>query len=113
MPQLVSRTPLIDGEVRVLVPGREPDFSRDGRWIVYSAPAGDSWELYRIRSDGSGRAPVGREVLDEHQPALSPDGRLVVYVSETDHRASLYLRRFDGTGDRILFQDGDATFPTW
>ena len=114
--RLVSRMPMDPsdgGALRVLVPGRDPDFSGDGRWIVYSAPVRDSWKLYRIRPDGTGRAPLGREMLEERQPSFSPDGRFVAYVNEVDFRASLYLRRFDGTGDRILFSDGDATFPAW
>jgi len=113
VPRLVSRMPLVDGEVKVLVPGRDPDFADAGGWVVYSAPSRGSWKLYRIRADGSGRSPVGREILEEQQPAISPDGQVVVYVTEKDHRASLYLRRFDGTGDRIYLRDGDLRFPTW
>jgi dipeptidyl aminopeptidase/acylaminoacyl peptidase len=113
VPQLVSRVPVADGEPRVLVPGRDPDFTPDSRWIVYSAPARGQWKLYRVRPDGGGRAPLGQEKLDEQQPAVSPDGRLVVYVNEVGFRASLFLRRFDGSGDRILFREGDATFPVW
>ena len=103
---------LLDEYHQSFVPGRDPDFSSDG-WIVYSAPFRRSWKLYRLRPDGSARAPVGRELLEEEQPAVSPDGKLVLYVAETEHRADLYLRRMDGSGDRILFQNGDATFPTW
>lgn len=97
-----------------LAPGSDPQFSPDGEWIAFSAPVQRSWRLWRMRRDGSARAPLGRSIRQERRPAISPDGRVVVYVaSETQPRQHLYLRRFDGSGDRILFSDGDATFPVW
>jgi Tol biopolymer transport system component len=95
-----------------LGPGREPCFTPDGQ-VVYSARVGGQWQLWRIRTDGTGRARIGRGVLDETQPSVSPDGRHVAYVVEEDFRRFLYLRRLDGSGDRILFRDGDVEFPVW
>jgi TolB protein len=111
--RLVVRAPVVKGEPRVIAPGHEPAFSRDGAWIVYSAPVHKGWKLWRIRPDGTGRAPVGQGSLDELRPAISPDGRYVVYVAGEDFRKRLYLRRFDGTGDRILLADGDGERPVW
>ncbi|MDH3213816.1 MAG: hypothetical protein OEM05_15145 [Myxococcales bacterium] len=110
---LMVRSPVVEGAPRAVAPGREPSFSPDSEWIAYSAPVRGEWKLWRVRSDGSGRAPIGRGMREEQLPAISPDGRLVVYVSEVDHRQQLYLRRFDGTGDRILFADGDGAYPVW
>jgi Tol biopolymer transport system component len=110
---LVVRAPVVEGAPRALAPGREPTFSPDGQWIAYSAPVRGLWKVWRVRPDGTGRAPIGRGMREEQRPAISPDGRLVVYVSELDHRQQLYLRRFDGTGDRILFANGDGGHPVW
>lgn len=102
------------GEPRRLSPGRHPSFSADGRWIAFAAPAGRELRLWRVRPDGTGRAPIGRGVRHEMRPTLSPDGHLVVYVAAEERpRRHLYLRRFDGTGDRILFADGDGEYPVW
>lgn len=99
---------------RRLTPGRQPTFSPDGEWIVFSGPARKTWQLWRVRPDGSARAPIGRGVRDESTPVVSPDGRMVAYVAtETEPRRHLYLRRFDGSGDRILFANGDGQFPVW
>ncbi len=112
--RIQTRAPVVDGEIRDLGPGRDPFFSPDGEWIVYSAPEGHrGWRLWRVRADGSGRARIGRGVLDELRPTVSPDGRLVAYVAEQSFRNHLYLRRFDGTGDRMLFGDGAVERPVW
>jgi Tol biopolymer transport system component len=102
------------GRTLVLAPGRQPRYSADGSWIVYSAPLQREWRIWRMRPDGSGRAPIGRGQRSEARPTLSPDGRFVAYVAseEAPHR-HLYLRRFDGSGDRILFADGDGENPVW
>lgn len=105
---------LRDGSRRRLSPGRHPSFGPDGEWVVYAAPYQRELRIWRIRADGTGRAPVGRGMRPEARPALSPDGALVAYVAGEDPpRRHLYLRRFDGSGDRILFADGDGEFPVW
>jgi Tol biopolymer transport system component len=99
---------------RRLAPGIDPRFSPDGEWVAFSAPAQRTWRLWRMRPDGSARAPLGRSTRQERRPAISPDGQVVAYVaSESQPRQHLYLRRFDGSGDRILFATGDAAFPVW
>lgn len=111
--QLMTRMPPQGGTIRKLGPGKDPSFSADSEWIVYSARVGKVWQLFRIRPDGSGRHPMGRNTLDSVQPAFSPDGRLVVYVSDDGFDRRPYLRRFDGSGDTILLDNGSGINPIW
>jgi Tol biopolymer transport system component len=110
---IVARSPTLTGEPHVLSPGKEPSFSADGEWIVFSAKLKREWTIWRIRPDGTGRSSLGRGGFDEQRPSLSPDGRLFVYVADTRYHQRLYLRRIDGTGDRILLTDGDGDRPIW
>ncbi len=99
---------------RVIAQGREPSFSPDGQWIVYSRAVGKTLALWRIRRDGSGRTRLGRgSGADEVGPAVSPNGSLVIYESVFRDRYRLFVRRFDGTGDSVLFSDGDGTHAVW
>lgn len=111
--QIIVRSPVVDGENRVLGFGRFPAFSADGQWLVYSQRVGKRWALHRIRPDGSGRARIGLGSLDELQAVFSPDGALLLYVGDEGIDQNLYLRRFDGTGDRVWFEDGGYQDPVW
>ena len=99
---------------RAITQGREPSFSPDGEWIVYSRIVDKTPALWRIRRDGTGRTRLGRgSGADEYGPTVSPDGSLVVYESVLGNRYRLFVRRFDGTGDSVLFSDGDGTHAVW
>jgi Tol biopolymer transport system component len=112
--EAVTSLPVDGSEApRRLARGRDPVFTPDGEWIVYSALRSEGWRLWRMRVDGSGKTAIGVGRTDELEPAVSPDGRYVAYVSEADHRQSLRVRRFDGSGDRILLEDGDGSHPVW
>jgi hypothetical protein len=98
---------------RVLAPGRDPRFADTGRWIVYTAASGRAERLFRIRADGSGRAPIGSGGSGEGWPTASPDGKLVAYVASEASGSRLLVRRFDGSGDRILLASGEGEHPVW
>jgi Tol biopolymer transport system component len=110
---VVVRSPVLTGDLRVISPGKEPAFSADGRWIVFSARLKRNWTIWRVRPDGTGRSSLGRGGYDEQRPGLSPDNQLIVYVADTRFHQQLYLRRVDGTGDRILLTQGDGDRPVW
>jgi hypothetical protein len=112
--ELRIRSPIESGETHMLAPGRQPRYTPDGAWIVFSAPVQREWRVWRVRPDGTGRSPIGNGQRNEARPAVSPDGSYVTYVAaEQPPRRNLYLRRFDGSGDRILFADGDGEYPVW
>jgi hypothetical protein len=105
-----------DAGSRRLAPGFHPRFSARGAWLIYTAPLGRSSHIARVRSDGTGRAPIGRGRGREAWPAPSPGGEFVAYVAservdEETLRHRLMVRRFDGSGDRVLLVTGEAEYP--
>jgi Tol biopolymer transport system component len=113
-PTLMAREPVAGSEDRDLAPGRDPVFTADGEWVVYSGPVGDGWRLSRMRPDGSGRTRVGQGTRDQIQPAVSPDGEFIAYIGKDESDIGrLHLRRMDGTGDLRLITSGGASSPAW
>ena len=111
---LVAREPTRDSAERDLAPGRDPVFTPDGEWIVYSGPVGDGWRLRRMRPDGSGRTRVGEGTRDQIQPAVSPDSAFIAYIGKDESDIGrLHVRRMDGSGDRRLVTSGGASSPAW
>jgi len=102
-----------DAAPRALAPGREARFAGSGGWIVYTAASGAGARLYRVRADGSGRAPVGSGAQSEGWPSASPDGKIVAYVSSEASGSRVLVRRLDGSGDRMLLASGDGEHPVW
>ncbi len=105
-----------DAEPVVLTRGSHPAVTPDGEWVVYSVKRRSGFKLWRMRTDGSGRHPLGRSGNWEHAPDVSPDGRFVLFYStkgKRQVRQELWIRPLDGDDDRPVRVRGDALHPTW
>ncbi|MEJ7629368.1 MAG: hypothetical protein WKF54_07225 [Nocardioidaceae bacterium] len=83
-----------------------PDWSPDGRRIVFELADADHAGIAIIRSDGSGLRDLTPTGL-QSQPAFTPDGRSIVYerfVPSTGDD-SIWIMRRDGSGQRRLTRD--------
>jgi hypothetical protein len=113
---------------RLLGEGSSPEWSPDGRWIVFERGR----DLWVVRRDGSGARrivdfrgedPAG--VSTHRSIAWSPDGRFIVFTRTIaldfyEATEALYRVRPDGSGLRFFFQmrfsDGspmDTAEPAW
>jgi Tol biopolymer transport system component len=101
---------------------RASDWSRDGRFFVYSTAEAsikrrDIWVLPR---DGK-PVPFVRTEFDEEQGRFSPDGRWIAYVSNQSGASEVYVRAFTpefgggsaGAGGSFLVSRGGGSTPRW
>jgi Tol biopolymer transport system component len=98
------------------------DWSRDGRWIIYTLPkgglAGDTdLDLWVIPADGgSERTPVPylNGPARDAQAAFSPDGRFVAYTSTDNGDPQVYVQPFpNAAGGKWLISSGGGSEPRW
>jgi len=63
----------------------QPDWSGDGRWIVYSSYRNDSIELWVLDATTGLTQPLLHNGAVNVEPRFSPDGRRLVFVSSAFH----------------------------
>jgi Tol biopolymer transport system component len=76
-----------------------PTWSRDGKWLYYTAKVGKAVELMRASPDGKieqlTRSKAG---VNNYHPQGSPDSKWVLFGSTRSGSHQLYVARADGTG---------------
>ena len=98
--------------------GKRPhDWSRDGRFIVYSnqdpKTGFDLWVL--PVGAGADRKPVPylKTEFDETQAQFSPDGRWMAYVSNESIRTQVYVQPFPASGGKRQVSAEGGRQPRW
>jgi TolB protein len=66
----------------------QPDWSPDGRWVIYSSYRNDAVELWILELASGVARPLLANGAVNLEPRFSPDGRRIVFVS------TLYNKRF-------------------
>jgi len=56
-----------------------PQYSPNGRWIVFSADNGVQYDIYKMREDGTRLRQLTDDVNTDTHPSFSPDGKKIVY----------------------------------
>lgn len=89
--------------------------SPDGQFIFASRYAGNRWDLWRWRSDGSqpqaltAPDPLAAQAVNAVAPAVSPDGRSVVYLTDSSGAWQIWVMNSDGSNPRPLAPDALAS----
>jgi TolB protein len=66
----------------------QPDWSADGRWVIYSSYRNDAMELWILELASGSAKPLLANGAVNVEPRFSPDGTRIVFVS------TLYNKRF-------------------
>jgi TolB protein len=74
-----------------------PDWSRDGKRVVYSSYLGNQWhQLWLMTADGGDPFQLSYRPGDATSPRWSPDGRRVAYVSNESGNTTLRVLEVPG-----------------
>jgi eukaryotic-like serine/threonine-protein kinase len=92
---------------------RQPAYSPDGKWVVFSAARNGNLDLW-ITSPQTGET---RRLTDDRaqdwDPAFTPDGKHLLWSSNRSGNFEIWIAEADGRNARQLTKDGiDAENPT-
>ena len=74
-----------------------PDFSPDGKRMVYASYLGQSWhQLWVIPAAGGDAFPISYGAYDNVSPRWSPDGSKIAFVSNRNGNTSLWVQTIPG-----------------
>jgi Tol biopolymer transport system component len=91
------------------------DWSRDGRYIIYSAFAPDrAWDIWVVPLEGDRKpGPLLRTGSSELDAQLSPDSRWLVYVSNESGKYEVYVSSFPDGAHKVQVSTAGGTSPNW
>lgn len=92
----------------------DPEWSPNGRRIVFVGRRHGNNDIYTIRGDGTGLRRLTHRPGPESDPTWSPTGRRIAFVSTRDDNKEIYVMRRDGSGERrITFSPEVDEAPVW
>lgn len=92
-----------------------PEFTPDGKQILFSSTAAGRAQLYIANVDGSGMKRLSNSRAIDIEPKVNPKtGADIVFVSDRSGHPQIYRMNMDGTDvGRLTEGDGDAVNPAW
>jgi len=75
-----------------------PQYSADGKWIVFDALVIGQWDIWKMRQDGSRLKQLTNDANIDDHAAFSPDGKQIVYSCNV----AICVMNVDGTHAHVI-----------
>jgi Tol biopolymer transport system component len=125
-PSVASASPRSFGDEKAAYDDADPQFSPDGKRLLFRSNRGGAWELYTADLDGGDPVQLTRDAANdaiskhayggEGPPRWSPDGKRIVWMRKFPERGyDLWTMDADGGNARALTDNGmiDDAYPSW
>ncbi len=94
------------------IPAYELDFSRDGKWVVYTRYPDHT--LWKSKVDGSQRVQLTSPDVEAHQPHWSPDGARIAFMGQkAGAKWRVMILTPNGKTEEPFPEGADQGVPTW
>jgi len=98
---------------RSLAADRQPAYSPDGRWIVFSSNRTGNLDLWLFDRQSGELRQLTDDATQDWDPGFTPDGRRVLFSSGRGGNLEIWSIDLDGSNARQVSADGvDAENPT-
>src|SRR5262249_28786649 len=92
---------------------RQPQYSPDGKWIIFSSNRNGNLDLWKLSTETGGVLRITEDTAQDWDPAFTPDGKHILWSSNRSGHFEIYIADSDGNGARQITSDGvDAENPT-
>jgi dipeptidyl aminopeptidase/acylaminoacyl peptidase len=96
------------------LPSLPSDWSRDGRFVLYSAYSREtSWDVWVAPLDGGEPFAYVATAAQEKNAEFSPDGRWVAYTSNQGGIDEIFVEPYPAGGGRWQISRGGGRHPHW
>jgi TolB protein len=83
----------------------QPDWSPNGRKILFASTRNEAREIYVMNADGSEQTRLTDNPARDDDASWSPNGKQIVFASDRDGTAQIYQMNADGSRVRRLTHD--------
>ena len=96
-------------------PEFDPEWSPDGRRIVYRSETEGNSEIFVMNADGTGAVNLTRNPAEDYSPSWSPDGRRIAFASNRSGVLNdIYVMDADGSNVRRVTRNAAVDeYPSW
>jgi Tol biopolymer transport system component len=92
---------------------RQPVFSPEGDWVVFSSDRSGNLDLWAVSTRTGALRSITDDQATDWDPGFSPDGRTLLWSADRSGNLEIWASNPDGTGARQISHDGeDAENPT-
>lgn len=85
---------------------RQPVYSPDGKWILFSSDRSGQLDLWMVSRETGALRRVTDDAAKDWDPSFSPDGRRILWSSDRTGRFEIWTSEVDGTGARLVSREG-------
>jgi len=82
-----------------------PQFSPDGKDIVFDSDRTDNFDIWIMSQDGTNQRQLTFNESHDETPSFSPCGKKIVFASNRAVNSDIWIMNYDGTGQRRLTFD--------
>ena len=92
---------------------RQPAFSTEGEWVVFSSNRAGNLDLWEVSSRTGVVKSLTDDAAEDWDPGFTPDGKHLLWSSNRSGAFEIWMANADGSGARQVTRDGvDAENPT-